>query len=337
MIIRTATVEDFERLQDLYYAASERQAKIAGDYYVAAYQDEDLFVGIVELPEGDVLIAEDDGRPVGMAIVSEVARPLSPNISERRYARISSLVFDCGEARDLLMSEAELWATARGIDYLQVSLHSRDADGKKLYTGMGFAPEAELLSRSIPRVPSPLGLARDRVALFPHSLEWKMEGERTVAELKRLLPDVVKDARHVGSTSIPGIPAKPIIDIALGVYGFDKILEKQDLMREHGYYYRPSANLEEQLLFAKGSFYDGTGELQTHFIHVVELGGRAWYDYLNFRRYLIEHRDAAVKYAELKLRLARENSSDQGRERYLAGKQDFIRDTLDKALKKYHR
>ena len=88
MRVYTATKADFERLDTLYFAESSRQAAEAGDYYVAAYQDIALFVGIVELADGDVLVAEDDGRPVGMAIVSVVARPLSPNISERKYVRV---------------------------------------------------------------------------------------------------------------------------------------------------------------------------------------------------------------------------------------------------------
>ena len=335
MRVYTATKADFERLQDLYFAESSRQAAAARDYYVAAYQDVALFAGIVELAEGDVLVAEDDGRPVGMAIVSVVARPLSPNISERKYVRLSSLVSESDEARDLLIAEAELWATARGIDHLQASLHAQDRCAEELYTSLGFAPETALFSRAIEREPSPIGLARGTVKLFPHSTEWEREGVRTVEELRALLPGIAIDAAHVGSTSIRAIPAKPIIDVAVTVYDFDSILEKCELLFERGYHYVPSASGESQLLFAKGSYYEGTGNLQTHFIHVVRVNSREWFDYLNFRSYLTEYREIAAKYAELKLRLARDHFAD--RESYTAAKSDFIRGVLLKASLYYGR
>lgn len=335
MRVYTATKADFERLQDLYFAESSRQAAAAGDYYVAAYQDVALFAGIVELADGDVLVAEEDGRPIGMAIVSVVARPLSPNISERKYVRVSSLVFESSEARDLLISEAELWATARGIDHLEVSLHVRDEHAVELYTSMGFAPETALFSRAIERESSPIGLARGTAKLFPHSTEWEREGARTVDELRGLLDGIAIDAAHVGSTSIRAIPAKPIIDVAVTVYDFGSILEKCELLREHGYHLVPSASGESQLLFAKGGYYEGTSNLQTHFIHVVRVNSREWFDYLNFRSYLIEYREIAAKYAELKLRLARDHSAD--RESYTAAKSDFIRDVLLKASLYYGR
>ena len=335
MRVYIATKADFERLQDLYFAESSRQASIAGDYYLAAYQDIALFVGIVELADGDVLVAEDDGRPVGMAIVSSVARPLSPNISERKYVRVSSLVFKSKEARDLLIAEAELWATARGIDHLQVSLHAQDRYADELYTDLGFAPETVLFSRAIKREPSPIGLARGTVKLFPHSIEWELEGTRTANELRELLPGIAIDAAHVGSTSITTIPAKPIIDVAIAVYDFDAVIARRELLCEHGYHFVPSASGESQLLFAKGGYYEGTSDLQTHFIHVVRVNSREWFDYLNFRSYLIEYREIAAKYAELKLRLARDHSAD--RESYTAAKSNFIRDVLLKASLYYGR
>ena len=335
MRVYTATKADFERLQELYLAESSRQAAAAGDYYLAAYQDVALFTGIVELHVGDVLIAEENERTVGMAIVSTTARPLSPNISERKYVRVSSLSFESDEARDALIAEAELWATARGIDHLEVSLHVRDERAVGLYASMGFAPETALFSRAIDREATPIGLARGTVKLFPHSSLWDREGARTLEELRTLLPSIAIDTAHVGSTSIPTIPAKPIIDIAVAVYNFDDVLDKRELLCEHGYHFVPAASGENQLLFAKGSYYEDEGNLQTHFIHVVKVNSREWFDYLNFRSYLTEYREIAEKYAELKLRLARDNAVN--RESYTAAKGDFIQTVLAKARRYYRR
>jgi GrpB-like predicted nucleotidyltransferase (UPF0157 family) len=182
-----------------------------------------------------------------------------------------------------------------------------------------------------------IGLERGAVRLLPHDPDWDTEAERTVDELRRLLGSAAHDIRHVGSTSIPTIPAKPIIDIAVAAESFSAVLELEELLRKRGYYYRPSASLSNQILLAKGSLYDGTGRRQTHFIHVVGVNSREWWDYLNFREYLIEFPEVAREYAELKLYLARKAPSDRGREEYLAGKSPFLSSVLADAREYYGR
>ena len=69
-----------------------------------------------------------------------------------------------------------------------------------------------------------IGLRRGDVRLFEHNKEWKIEGERTVNELRKILGSDAVDIQHVGSTSIKSIKAKPIIDIAVGTDDFNRIL-----------------------------------------------------------------------------------------------------------------
>lgn len=175
-----------------------------------------------------------------------------------------------------------------------------------------------------------IGLKRGTVSLFPHEEEWEKEAARTVEKLKNILGDTAADIQHIGSTAVRSICAKPIIDIAVGVYSFEDVMLYESELRNAGFFYR-SSSIADQLLFAAGSFYEGTGDEQTHFIHVVKFGGRAWTDYINFRNYLNENIAAAREYEALKLRLAAEAPVDSGRERYLAGKHDFIVNTLRKA------
>jgi GrpB-like predicted nucleotidyltransferase (UPF0157 family) len=178
-----------------------------------------------------------------------------------------------------------------------------------------------------------LGLKRGTVALAPHRREWEDEAERTANELRGILGDLVAGVQHVGSTSIATIMAKPIVDVALAVNDFDAVIAKRDELQAAGYYYRKHKDdLPDQLLFARGSYYEGTGDIQTHFIHVVRSGGTEWRDYLNFRDYLRAKPEEAKKYEALKLRLANECPIDSGRERYLSGKHDFIVETLRHAL-----
>ncbi len=152
MKIVKATLQDFERLQDLFCSFSERLAEIAPDYYVGAYQDFCLFTGIVEHKNANILIAELDGVPVGMATVWVCERPLSPHIKPQRTLRLSYLAAESEEARQALISSAEDIAREIGIDCLQISLHANDAKSQNLYMGIGFAPEIISYTRKIGKI-----------------------------------------------------------------------------------------------------------------------------------------------------------------------------------------
>lgn len=179
-----------------------------------------------------------------------------------------------------------------------------------------------------------IGLKRGTVKLCEHEKEWEMEAQNTISRLKQILGNVIKDIQHVGSTSILSIKAKPIIDIAVAVDDFNDILRFEKELRNDGFYYRPQSDLGEQLLFASGSLYEGTGELQTHFIHVVRTNSMDWINYINFRDYLNNTPSVAKEYEELKVSLALQAPIDSGREKYREGKHDFIVYTLRKALVK---
>lgn len=181
-----------------------------------------------------------------------------------------------------------------------------------------------------------IGLARGTVKLCEHEKEWELEAQNTISRLKNILGNVIKDIQHVGSTSILSIKAKPIIDIALAVDDFYDILSFEKELKDAGFYYRPNAQatIKNQLLFAFGNFYEGTGNLQTHFIHVVRTNSMDWINYINFRDYLNHTPSVAKEYEELKVSLALQAPVDNGREMYLKGKHDFIVYTLRKALVK---
>ncbi len=179
-----------------------------------------------------------------------------------------------------------------------------------------------------------IGLKRDTVMLCDHQNEWETEARDTITRLKNILGPVIRDIQHVGSTAIKTIKAKPIIDIGIAVDNFDDVLAHQEQLKEAGFYYRPNSDLGEQLLFASGSLYELTGDLQTHFIHIVKWGSMDWVNYINFRDYLNNNPDIAKQYEDLKVSLAKQVSVDNGREKYLKGKHDFIIYILRKALVK---
>lgn len=157
-----------------------------------------------------------------------------------------------------------------------------------------------------------IGLKRDTVQLYEHEKEWEIEAQNTIVRLKEILGDVIRDIQHVGSTSILTIKAKPIIDIAIAVDKFDDILVYEKELKDAGFYYRPNvqASLPDQLLFACGNFYEGTGDLQTHFIHVVLWESMDWINYINFRDYLNKTPLATKEYEELKVSLVQQAPID---------------------------
>ena len=179
-----------------------------------------------------------------------------------------------------------------------------------------------------------IGLTRGMVKLFDHETEWEDQAQKTIEKLKSICNGVICDIAHVGSTSVKSIKAKPIIDIAVAVESFDEVLKYEKQLKENGFFYRPGDDLKGQLLFACGSYYNGTGDEQTHFIHVVKKDSMEWINYINFRDYLNANEEVAKQYEALKISLAEKNPKDKGREKYLAGKHDFIVRTLRTALVK---
>lgn len=176
-----------------------------------------------------------------------------------------------------------------------------------------------------------IGLKRGTVQLYDHDPAWEEEARRTILQLRNILGGIITDIQHVGSTSIRSIKAKPIIDIMLAADRFEDILAFEEPLREAGFYYRPG-NLPHQLLFACGNYYDGSGDLQTHFIHVVLTNSADHINYIHFRDYMNGTPSAAKEYERLKIALAQKASAEDGRKMYLAGKHDFIVRMLAKAL-----
>lgn len=176
-----------------------------------------------------------------------------------------------------------------------------------------------------------IGLKRGTVRLTAHSSEWEEEAERTKAKLRQILGDTITGIEHIGSTSILNIKAKPIIDIVLAVNDFEDILKFNDKLEQNGFFYRPKSDIDDQILFACGSYYTGLGDEQTHFIHVVLTESEQWQNYINFRDYLNAKPEVARKYEKLKVALSEKFFEDAGREKYRQGKNALITQILKEA------
>lgn len=169
------------------------------------------------------------------------------------------------------------------------------------------------------------GLIRGTVSVEEHDGAWAREAEDCIALLKEILREDAVDIRHVGSTAIAGICAKPIIDIAVAVNSPGDVSKHDAELAGHGIYFRKREH-GEQLLYVCG---DPEKEIRTHHIHVVLRDSEARTDYLNFRDYMNCHPEEARAYAQLKKRLAALYPED--RAAYTEGKREFIGCVLQKA------
>ena len=143
------------------------------------------------------------------------------------------------------------------------------------------------------------GLKRGTVMLAPHQEEWTQNAKRTIQVLNRLLEPVAVDIQHIGSTAIPSIHAKPIIDLVVGVRNLDDIAPYVELLKQHDFVFR-GVDVAGQLLFVMG---DSEKDTRTHHIHVVRWNGAEWNNYINFLDYLNRFPDKAIEYDVCKKKL----------------------------------
>lgn len=172
-----------------------------------------------------------------------------------------------------------------------------------------------------------LGLKRGTVQLEPHNKQWEEIAVQTMESLKAILGEDAIDIQHIGSTAIPAIKAKPIIDIVVGVEDFKRVLLHNEQLRQKGIFYRGS-DVEEQLLYVMG---DMENDTRTHHIHVVKWNEIEWKNYIYFRDYLNANESVALQYQKLKEELEKKYAED--RVAYTNGKQDMIKSILDEIEK----
>lgn len=174
-----------------------------------------------------------------------------------------------------------------------------------------------------------MGLKKGTVKLEKYNPNWKTEFKKEKIILSDMFQDVALTIEHIGSTSVEGLSAKPIIDIAVGVKklsDFEKVKEK---------FLRKPYTVKEESVPGEVLVRKGAWENITHFIHVMEVDSDRYKNAILFRDYLKENPKALKDYEELKTELAKKYADD--RPSYTASKNDFINKiiNLSKEGKKY--
>ncbi len=175
-----------------------------------------------------------------------------------------------------------------------------------------------------PRLHGSLGLASGTVRVVPYDAAWPTLYEAERARLASILAahDVALQLEHTGSTAVPGLAAKPIIDILAGWKANDERTRAMRALETAGYAHRGEQGIAGRDFFRRG-------DPRQYHLHLVRVGSTFWSDHLTFRDHLRHTPDAATAYAALKLALAERYSSDRGR--YTDGKEEFVRAALASA------
>jgi GrpB-like predicted nucleotidyltransferase (UPF0157 family) len=163
-----------------------------------------------------------------------------------------------------------------------------------------------------------------KVTLVPYNPGWPAIYEIEAVRLARLLRGEVLTIHHMGSTAIPYINAKPIIDVLVEVQDISRIDLFNNKMTKHGYIPMGEYGIRGRRFFIKGDYIN-----RTHHIHMFQKGNPEIGRHLRFRDYLISHPKEAQAYSRLKDKLARRFPKDI--ESYTQGKDNFITKIDEKA------
>ncbi|KAB2348289.1 GrpB family protein [Actinomadura rudentiformis] len=170
-----------------------------------------------------------------------------------------------------------------------------------------------------------LGLTKGSVRVMESQPGWSEVYEQLASALRPALGVLAIAVEHVGSTSVPGLPAKPIVDIAVGLAAGAQLVDVVDAVTALGYEFRGDKGEEIGRLFVL--------EPRPHYrvahVHAVRHGGLQWREYLAFRDRLGSDSAAHRAYAQLKRQLAVKYADD--RQAYTAAKTSLVRELLSDA------
>ncbi len=165
--------------------------------------------------------------------------------------------------------------------------------------------------------------------IVPSDPRWPGLFEAERARVAAALGPVAIRIDHNGSTSVPGLAAKPIIDIQISVAALERLEIYSPQLAELGYVHVPHADDAFSVFFHRPASWP-----YTHHVHVVQSGGLEERRTLAFRDYLRDHTDAARAYEQLKRSLAPRFSATAfaTRQAYADAKGPFIEDIIKRAL-----
>ena len=166
-----------------------------------------------------------------------------------------------------------------------------------------------------------LRLRRGSVQLVPYDPAWARLFEAERARLRHALGSDALDIQHIGSTAVPSLAAKPLLDLGIAVADAPAVAACVSRITVLGYTYRGYRGANQ------GHFFDlGPDRSLRHYLHLLLIHEPGWQNYLRFRDYLRAHPAARAAYQQLKQDLATQYAGD--RAAYSAAKTTFVEHIL---------
>ena len=159
-----------------------------------------------------------------------------------------------------------------------------------------------------------------KIEVVPHNPDWSEEFRVESRRIASALGDTVAAVRHIGSTAIPAIHAKPVIDMLVEVRDLAAVDNQSPAMETLGYQVMGEFGIPGRRYFRK----DDQNGVRTHQVHIFQHGSEQVTRHLAFRDYLIAHPEDALEYSDLKRDLAAAHPHDSNA--YMDGKDAFIKD-----------
>jgi len=155
------------------------------------------------------------------------------------------------------------------------------------------------------------------IEVAPYNPNWEQKFKDEAKKIKKIFKEIFVDIHHIGSTAIPTIKAKPIIDIMVEVKDINRVDSYNKQMEKLGYQALGEYGIPERRFFQKG------GNNRTHHVHIFEIGSPQIKRHIDFRNYLISNPSVAEEYSSLKEKLAKKYRHDI--DKYWEGKDSFIK------------
>ena len=159
-----------------------------------------------------------------------------------------------------------------------------------------------------------------KVEVVPHDPRWRDAFEAEAKQVAAALGENVVAVHHIGSTAIPNIFAKPVVDMLVEVRDIAEVDGRSSAMESLGYEVMGEYGIPGRRYFRK----DNQEGIRTHHIHAFEAGSAEVERHLAFRDYMTAHPSEAQAYSELKRKLAEEHP--QSIDGYMDGKDGFIKE-----------
>ena len=333
LVLRFPTVADFEDL--LALRADPDVMRYIGDGSTHSAEQVESFLISVVIPYQErhgigfcSVFEKASGHFVGQAGLGHLGFDDTQPDIEVAY-RLLPKFWGKGYATELAKALVHWGFTHLKVKKLIAVTHPENIASQQVLKKTGFISVGDMVWHTGQTVMRFEMYKEDAIKLEPYNPAWFLLAMREIEKLREVLPAChVLDIQHVGSTAIPGLLAKPIIDIQIAVDSLSAIKSQAiNQLKALGYAFWNENPDPTRLFFVKGM--PPYGDKREAHVHIVEPASKHWQDKLQFRDYLLAHPNTAHDYAQLKQALAEAYHYD--REQYTQSKTSFIEAVLRQA------